>query len=77
MVVGIFSRREITALVGGPGNKAVYRYFLVIPPTAKSVPPEKLKAASRQNITAVLHYRRKNTAMFWFYRFRQKKYRQL
>ena len=40
----------------------------------------------RQNVTAVLHYRRKNTAIFWFYRFRQtvpptldtvKKYRQL
>ena len=26
-----FSRREITALVGGPGNMAVYRHSLVIP----------------------------------------------
>ena len=33
-----FSRREITALVGGPGNMAVYHHILVIPPTAKVLP---------------------------------------
>ena len=66
-----FSRRETTTLVGGPGNMAVYRHILVIPPTAKIVTAEKRKTAYRRNITAVLHYRRKNTAMFWFYRFRQ------
>ena len=37
----------------------------------QSVTAEKRKIAYRQNITAVLHYRRKNTAIFWFYRFRQ------
>ena len=50
-----FPPREITALVGGPGNMAVYHHILVIPPTA------------------VLHYRRQNAAMFWFYHFCQKK----
>ena len=33
-------RREITALVGGPGNMAVYRHILVIPATAKVLPPK-------------------------------------
>ena len=51
---------------------AVYRYILEIPPTAKVVTAEKQKTAYRQNITAVLHYRRKNIDIFWFYRFRQK-----
>ena len=46
----------------------------------------KTKNAHRQNMTAVLHHRRKNTAIFCFYRFHQKippildtakKYRQL
>ena len=44
-----FSRREITALVGGPGNMAVEvnRHILVITPTAKVLPPknEKLRTA--------------------------------
>ena len=62
-----FSRREITALVDGPGNMAVYRNILVIPPTAKVLPLNNKKSPA-----AVLHYRRKNTAIFWFYRFRQK-----
>ena len=39
------------------------RYFLTA---------EKRKNAYRQNITAVLHYHRNNTAIFWFYRFRPK-----
>ena len=67
-----FSRREINALVGGPGNMAVYRHILVIPPTAKVVTAKKRQTAYHQNSTAVLHYRRNNTATFWFYRFRQK-----
>ena len=50
-----FSRREITALAGGPGNMAVYRHILVLPPTPKVVTAEKRKTAYRQNITAVLH----------------------
>ena len=40
-----FSRHEITALVGGPGNMAVYRHSLEIPPTAKAVTAEKRKTA--------------------------------
>ena len=72
----VFFRREITALVGGPGNMAVYRHILVIPPTVKIVTAEKRRTAYRQNIAAVLHYRRKNTDIFWFYRFRQSSYRQ-
>ena len=42
-----FFRREITALVGGPGDMAVYRHILVIPPTAQALPPknEKLPTA--------------------------------
>ena len=43
-----FSRREITALVGGPGNMEVYRHILVIPPTAKVVTAEKRKTAYRK-----------------------------
>ena len=50
-----FSRRENTALVGGPGNMAVYRHILVVPPTAKTLPPycitaEKRKTAYRQKL---------------------------
>ena len=65
---------------------AVYRHILVILPTARVVTAEKRKTAYRQNIAAVLLYRRKNIAIFGFYRFRQKipptldtakKYRQL
>ena len=67
-----FSRREINALVGGPGNMAVYRHILVIPPRAKVVTAEPLKTAYRQSITAALHYRRINSPIFWFYRFREK-----
>ena len=61
-----FSRREITALAGGPGNVVVSRHILVIPPTAKVVTAEKRKTAYRQNITAVVHCRLKNTAIFGF-----------
>ena len=68
----LFSSREITALVGGPGNMAVYRHILVIPPTAKVVTAGKRQTSYHQNSTAVLHYHRKNAAIFWFYRFRQK-----
>ena len=39
-----FSRHEITALVSGPGNMAVYRHILVIPPTAKVLPPKNEKS---------------------------------
>ena len=67
-----FSRREITALVGGPGNMAPLPPYFGNTATAKVVTAEKRKNANRQNIAAVLHYRRKNTAIFWFYRFRQK-----
>jgi len=52
-----FSRREITALVGG----------LVTRPTAKADTTGKQKTACRRNLFVVLHYRRKNTAIFWFY----------
>ena len=51
---------------------AVHRHILVIPPTAKVFSAEKRNTADRQTITAVLHYRRKNNAIFWFYRFREK-----
>ena len=54
-----FSPREITTLVGGPGNMAIYRHILVIPPTAEKVTVEKRKIAYRQNITAVLYYRQR------------------
>ena len=47
-----FSRREITALVGGPGNMAVYRHKLVIPPTAKVLSPK------NENRLPPKHYRR-------------------
>ena len=76
-----FSSREITAVVGGPVNLTIYRHILVIPPTAKVVTAKKT-----QNYLPPKHYRRKNTAVFWIYRFRQnktptldtaKKYRQL
>ena len=70
-----FSRREITALVGGPGNMAAYRHILVIPPTAKVVTVEKRKTAYHQNITSVLHYRRKNTAIYFVLPLPPKKYR--
>ena len=70
-----FSRREITALVGGPGNMVVYRHILVIPPTAKVVTVEKRKTAYHQNITSVLHYRRKNTAIYFVLPLPPKKYR--
>ena len=51
---------------------AVYRHISVIPPIAKLVTAGKRKTAYRQNTTAVLHYRRKNAAILWFYRFRRK-----
>ena len=38
-----FPRCEITALVSGPGNMAVYGHILVIPPTAKGLPPKNEK----------------------------------
>ena len=65
---------------------AVYRHLLEIPLTAKVLPPKNEKPPTAKNVTAVLHYRRKITAIFWFYRFRKKvpptldtaeKYRQL
>ena len=60
-----FSRREITAPVGGPGNMAVYRHVLVLPSTAKVLPPKNKKKRLPPE-----HYRRRNTAIFCFYRFR-------
>ena len=45
-----FSRREITALIGGPGNMAVYRHLLVIPPTAKVLPPKNEKPPSAKTL---------------------------
>ena len=66
-----FSRHEIAALVGGPGNMAVYRHVLVISSTTKqSRYRRRAKNRLPPNITAVLHYRRKNDDIFWFYRFR-------
>ena len=46
-----FSRREITALVGGPGNMAAYRHILVIPPTAKVVTAEKRKPPTAKTLS--------------------------
>ena len=65
-----FSRREITALVGSPGNMAVSPYF---GNTAyrRSITCQKQRTAYRQNIAVVLHYHRKK-AIFWFYRFSKK-----
>ena len=45
-----FSRREITALVGGPVNIAVYRHILVIPPTAKVLPPKNEKPPTAKTL---------------------------
>ena len=61
-----FSRREITALVGGPGNMAVYRHILVIPPTVKVLLPKNEKTPTAEALPP------KNTTIFLFYRFRQK-----
>ena len=44
--------------------------------SAKVVFAEKQKTAYRHKVSAVLHCRRKNTAAFWLYRFRQGRYRQ-
>ena len=54
---------------------AAYRHILVIPPTAKVVTVEKRKTAYHQNITSVLHYRRKNTAIYFVLPLPPKKYR--
>ena len=43
-----FPPREITALVGGPGNMVVNHHILVIPPTAKIVTAENRKSAYRR-----------------------------
>ena len=67
-----FSRREIAALVGGPGNMAVYRHILVIPPTAKVLPPKNEKPPTAKTSPPYCITAEKNTAIFWFYRFRQK-----
>ena len=69
VVVGIFP--AVKLLVGGSGNMAVYRHILVIPPNAKVLPPK------NENRLPPKHYRGiallpKNTALFWFHRFRQK-----
>ena len=45
-----FCRREITALVGGPGNTAVYRHISVVPPTAKVVTAEKRKPPTANTV---------------------------
>ena len=45
-----FSRREITALVGSPGNMAVYRHLLVIPPTAKVLTPKNEKPPTAKTL---------------------------
>ena len=68
-----FSRGDIAAMVGGPGNVAVSRHILVMPPTAKVVTVINRKTVYRQTISAVLHYCRENTAILWFYLFHQEK----
>ena len=45
-----FSRRQIIALVGGPGNMAVYRHILVIPPAAKVLPPKNEKTPTAKTL---------------------------
>ena len=40
-----------------------------------TLPPKNEKPLSAKTTTAVLHYHRKNAAIFWFYRFRQSRYR--
>ena len=58
-----FSRREIIALVGGPGN---YRHMLVIPPTASVVTDDKRTTPTAKTLPP------KKYAIFSFYRFHQK-----
>ena len=50
VVVGIFPAVKITALVGGPGNMAVYRRISVIPPTAKVLPPKNEKPPTAKTL---------------------------
>ena len=47
-------------------------HILVILPAAKVLRPKNEKPPTAERKTAVLHYRLKNTAIFWFDRFRQK-----
>ena len=69
-------RKEVCRLFGRQKHMYIatwhrnYRQVLNLHDTA-----EKRKIAYRQNITAVVQYRRTNTAIFWFYRFRQSHYR--
>ena len=67
-----FPRREITALVRGPGNTAVYRHILVIPLTAKVLLPKNGKPPTAKTIPPCCITAKKNTAIFWFYRVCQK-----
>ena len=52
-----FSCREITALVGGPGNIAVYRHIFGFTASAKVVTAKNDETAYRQKITAIWQYR--------------------
>ena len=68
----VFFRREITALVGGPGNIAVYRHILVIP-------PNRYRRKTKNRLTPK-HYRRialptKKYRHISVCRFRQSRYR--
>ena len=63
-----FSRREITALVGGPNNM-VHRYTSVIPPIAKGLPPKNEKPPTAKTYRR-LALQPKNTAIFLFHRYR-------
>ena len=61
-----FSRREITAMVGGPGNMAIYRHILVISPTAKVLPPKNEQPPTAKTLPP------KKYRHLLVYRFRQK-----
>ena len=85
MVVGILPAVKLLPWWAVP---VIWRFTAYFGNTAyrQSRYRRKTKNAHRQNMTAVLHHRRKNTAIFCFYRFHQKippildtakKYRQL
>ena len=67
VVVGIFPAVKLPPWWAVVICMAIYRHRLVTRPTAKADTTGKQKTACRRNLFVVLHYRRKNTAIFWFY----------
>ena len=67
-----FSRREITALAAGPGNMAVYRHILVIPPDVEVLPPKNEKPPTAKTLPPYCITAEKIPSYFGSCRFRQK-----